>query len=153
MWEAEHSRDERSSQTSEQTGTEPPSVSSKVNMPVPATFATQGCRLTCTSAVLWNPSLSTFLIAITHADDAATSRLACMQQDIRQQGYTSDSGRSSKAGAIPERPQHKPSRQDKGSMTGATQLHTESRPSMLSADRIALTQHSGAHTPHETLTA
>ncbi|KAK9805410.1 hypothetical protein WJX73_002289 [Symbiochloris irregularis] len=66
-----------------------------------------------------------------------------------QNDYTSDSGRS-EAGALP-RVRHPPrdvkkthfSRQDKGSMTGATNLHLECRPSMLSAQRIALTQHSG----------
>ena len=31
----------------------------------------------------------------------------------------------------------------RGDLLGSTPLHTESRPSMLSADRIALTQHSG----------
>lgn len=75
------------------------------------------------------------------------------RQHLHQNDYTSDSGRS-EGGPMPRgRHHHDPqqrqhmkqnvSRQDKGSMTGATNLHLECRPSMLSGQRIALTQHSG----------
>ena len=80
---------------------------------------------------------------------AALTRGACLPAWLLQEAgqahqadYTSDSGRS-EAGALPRRQAAAPSRRNKNSMTGATELHTECRPSMLSADRIALTQHSG----------
>lgn len=50
----------------------------------------------------------------------------------------------SEAGAIPRpKPQQRAARRET-QINPSTNLHTESRPSMLSADRIALTQHSGA---------
>lgn len=51
----------------------------------------------------------------------------------------------SEAGAMARpKPQQRTHRRE-AQINPSTNLHTESRPSMLSADRIALTQHSGVH--------
>ncbi|KAK9820951.1 hypothetical protein WJX81_004802 [Elliptochloris bilobata] len=64
-----------------------------------------------------------------------------MVRRARGRDYTSDSG-ASEAGALP-RPQPPPVERTMVRMTGSTPLHVESRPSMLSSNRIALQQHSG----------
>ena len=50
----------------------------------------------------------------------------------------------SEAGAQPRPAPGRPTQKRAVQMTGSTALHTESRPSMLSSERIAITQHSGA---------
>jgi hypothetical protein len=50
----------------------------------------------------------------------------------------------SEAGAMSRpKPTAAAAKRRESQMRGCTPLHTESRPSMLSSDRIALTQHSG----------
>ncbi|CAL8469029.1 g8570 [Coccomyxa elongata] len=56
--------------------------------------------------------------------------------------YTSDSGMSEAGAMARPKPQQRTHRRE-SQINPSTNLHTESRPSMLSADRIALTQHSG----------
>ena len=72
--------------------------------------------------------------------------LSGVQDGQGAKDYTSDSG-VSEGGAMPSPAPKREKRRSKGArgdLLGSSAMHVESRPSMLSADRIALTQHSGA---------
>ena len=62
----------------------------------------------------------------------------------RQRDYNSDSGVSEVGHSSGTMSRSMTKR--RGDMRASSELYTESRPSMLSADRIAVTQHSGGRT-------
>ena len=64
------------------------------------------------------------------------------QQQAPAKDYASDSG-VSEAGTTQSAMPRSMTKQNKADMRGSTELYTESRPSILSADRIGFTQHSG----------
>ena len=64
------------------------------------------------------------------------------QQQMPAKDYASDSG-VSEAGTTGSAMPRSMTKQTRPNMRASTELYTESRPSILSADRIGFTQHSG----------
>ena len=77
-----------------------------------------------------------------YQDAMAVAALQDLIRRQRQRDYNSDSGVSEVGHSSGTMPRSMTKR--RGDMRASSELYTESRPSMLSADRIAFTQHSGA---------